>query len=346
MLKLINWELASATRRRAVPRRRVGHQGLRLRDGHRGLPPADGGRRAPAATVRRIGRRGAARPPRALHRSLPDMTFGGGTNEIQRDIIGNVGLGLPRVNRVRERETRMDFTTTEAAEDLGGLARTIVESVSTPDRQRNSTSSRPLRPRPVAQADRGRHPVCRRPGVAGRRRVRRPGGGGRTGRARPAGRRACPTWIGRARRGRAGEVRLRAAAAGWAAPGDHGREDARPSRSTARRARDPSGPPPAGDGSRLTGLREPGRLRPRRRRLPGLRRNGLGHHGLPRRRRRPRRDGHRPGPHRRRRVAQLDLHGRSVDAGPGSSAAARSSAGSTTGPSAAAPSSSACSRAR
>src|SRR4030081_655608 len=30
----------------------------------------------------------------------------------------------------------MDFTTTEAAHDLGGLVRTITESVCTPDRQR------------------------------------------------------------------------------------------------------------------------------------------------------------------------------------------------------------------
>jgi hypothetical protein len=27
------------------------------------------------------------------------MTFGGGTNEIQRDIIGMVGLGLPHAKR-------------------------------------------------------------------------------------------------------------------------------------------------------------------------------------------------------------------------------------------------------
>jgi hypothetical protein len=27
------------------------------------------------------------------------MTFGGGTNEIQRDIIGYVGLGLPAAKR-------------------------------------------------------------------------------------------------------------------------------------------------------------------------------------------------------------------------------------------------------
>ena len=34
-----------------------------------------------------------------MHRSCLIMTFGGGTNEIQRDIIGMVGLGLPRVKR-------------------------------------------------------------------------------------------------------------------------------------------------------------------------------------------------------------------------------------------------------
>jgi hypothetical protein len=31
----------------------------------------------------------------------------------------------------------MDFTTTEAATDLGGLVRTITESVCTPERQRD-----------------------------------------------------------------------------------------------------------------------------------------------------------------------------------------------------------------
>ena len=33
------------------------------------------------------------------HRSALVMTFGGGTNEIQRDIIGMVGLGLPAAKR-------------------------------------------------------------------------------------------------------------------------------------------------------------------------------------------------------------------------------------------------------
>jgi alkylation response protein AidB-like acyl-CoA dehydrogenase len=34
-----------------------------------------------------------------LYRSLLILTFGGGTNEIQRDLIGLFGLGLPRVPR-------------------------------------------------------------------------------------------------------------------------------------------------------------------------------------------------------------------------------------------------------
>ncbi len=34
-----------------------------------------------------------------MHRAALILTFGGGTNEIQRDIIGMVALGLPQVNR-------------------------------------------------------------------------------------------------------------------------------------------------------------------------------------------------------------------------------------------------------
>ena len=34
-----------------------------------------------------------------LYRSLLILTFGGGTNEIQRDLIGMFGLGLPRALR-------------------------------------------------------------------------------------------------------------------------------------------------------------------------------------------------------------------------------------------------------
>ena len=34
-----------------------------------------------------------------LHRYLLVMTFGGGTNEIQRDLIAAFGLGLPRAGR-------------------------------------------------------------------------------------------------------------------------------------------------------------------------------------------------------------------------------------------------------
>ena len=34
-----------------------------------------------------------------MYRSLLILTFGGGTNEIQRDLIGLFGLGLPRVPR-------------------------------------------------------------------------------------------------------------------------------------------------------------------------------------------------------------------------------------------------------
>ena len=34
-----------------------------------------------------------------MYRSLIILTYGGGTNEIQRDLIGMFGLGLPRAPR-------------------------------------------------------------------------------------------------------------------------------------------------------------------------------------------------------------------------------------------------------
>jgi alkylation response protein AidB-like acyl-CoA dehydrogenase len=36
----------------------------------------------------------------SLYRGLLILTFGGGTNEIQRDLIGLFGLGLPRIPRM------------------------------------------------------------------------------------------------------------------------------------------------------------------------------------------------------------------------------------------------------
>ena len=36
----------------------------------------------------------------SLYRSLLILTYGGGTNEVQRDLIGLFGLGLPRVPRM------------------------------------------------------------------------------------------------------------------------------------------------------------------------------------------------------------------------------------------------------
>jgi acyl-CoA dehydrogenase len=51
----------------------------------------------PSATLRQ-GSPGAHLSGRLerLHRSSLILTFGGGTNEVQRDIIGMVALGLPR----------------------------------------------------------------------------------------------------------------------------------------------------------------------------------------------------------------------------------------------------------
>ena len=98
-LKLINWKIAWGVGKGLSPAGRVGHQGVRHRVLHRGLPAADGG----------LGQEAYVQDPSPgallkgrLERSYRNtliLTFGGGTNEVQRDIIAMVGLGMPRAPR-------------------------------------------------------------------------------------------------------------------------------------------------------------------------------------------------------------------------------------------------------
>jgi 3-oxocholest-4-en-26-oyl-CoA dehydrogenase alpha subunit len=99
VLKLINWELASSEEAAPSPADASAAKvfGTELAtEAYRLLMEVLGS----AATLR-------ADSPGALlrgrvermHRACLILTFGGGTNEIQRDIIGMVALGLPRVNR-------------------------------------------------------------------------------------------------------------------------------------------------------------------------------------------------------------------------------------------------------
>jgi len=99
VLKLINWELASAASEALSPADASAAKvyGTELAtEAYRLLMEVLG----TAATVR-TNSPGALLRGRIerMHRSCLILTFGGGTNEIQRDIIGMVALGLPRVNR-------------------------------------------------------------------------------------------------------------------------------------------------------------------------------------------------------------------------------------------------------
>src|ERR1700742_2829968 len=99
VLKLINWELASTEDAAPSPADASAAKvyGTELAtEAYRLLMEVLGS----AATVR-TDSPGALLRGRVerMHRSCLILTFGGGTNEIQRDIIGMVALGLPRVNR-------------------------------------------------------------------------------------------------------------------------------------------------------------------------------------------------------------------------------------------------------
>jgi alkylation response protein AidB-like acyl-CoA dehydrogenase len=98
MLKLLNWKLASATDdlspAHASATKVYGSE--LATEVYRALmeivgPEAVVSGDSPGAVLRgRLER---------FYRSALVMTFGGGTNEIQRDIIGYVGLGLPAAKR-------------------------------------------------------------------------------------------------------------------------------------------------------------------------------------------------------------------------------------------------------
>jgi alkylation response protein AidB-like acyl-CoA dehydrogenase len=98
-LKLINWELASSDDAAPSPADASAAKvfGTELAtEAYRLLMEVLG----PSATLRQDSP-GALLRGRVerMHRSSLILTFGGGTNEIQRDIIGMVALGLPRANR-------------------------------------------------------------------------------------------------------------------------------------------------------------------------------------------------------------------------------------------------------
>ena len=99
VLKLINWELASAASEALSPADASAAKvfGTELAtEAYRLLMEVLG----TAATVRQDSP-GALLRGRVerMHRTCLILTFGGGTNEVQRDIIGMVALGLPRANR-------------------------------------------------------------------------------------------------------------------------------------------------------------------------------------------------------------------------------------------------------
>ena len=98
MLKLLNWQLASATTDLSpadASATKVYGSELAT-EVYRSLMEIVGPKALVAA-----GSPGAVLRGRLerYHRSALVMTFGGGTNEIQRDIIGYVGLGLPAAKR-------------------------------------------------------------------------------------------------------------------------------------------------------------------------------------------------------------------------------------------------------
>ncbi|MFC7343387.1 acyl-CoA dehydrogenase family protein [Saccharopolyspora griseoalba] len=99
VLKLMNWKIATTAEQHPAPAAASAtkvHGTEFATEAYRLLMEVLG----TAAHVRG-GSKGAALAGRIerMHRSALILTFGGGTNEVQRDIIAAVGLGLPHANR-------------------------------------------------------------------------------------------------------------------------------------------------------------------------------------------------------------------------------------------------------
>jgi alkylation response protein AidB-like acyl-CoA dehydrogenase len=98
MLKLLNWQLASATKDLSpadASATKVYGSEMAI-DVYRSLMEVVGPKALVAGDSAGTVLRGRLE---RFYRSSLVMTFGGGTNEIQRDIIGYVGLGLPAAKR-------------------------------------------------------------------------------------------------------------------------------------------------------------------------------------------------------------------------------------------------------
>jgi 3-oxocholest-4-en-26-oyl-CoA dehydrogenase alpha subunit len=98
-LKLVNWRIASGSDEAPSPAEASATKVFGTEfatEGYRLLMEVLG-----ANGIVRAGSPGALLHGRVerMHRSALILTFGGGTNEIQRDIIARVGLGLPAVPR-------------------------------------------------------------------------------------------------------------------------------------------------------------------------------------------------------------------------------------------------------
>ena len=195
-----------------------------------------------------------------MHRSALILTFGGGTNEVQRDIIGMVGLGCPGPPLARR--TAVDFTApTKPAETLGAWPRSILDRPGARPsgcREAEAAGDRFDRELWAELAEAGVLAAAL-PESAGRRRVRAARAVLGPGRARPRRGAGALPGVDRARRRRAGRVRLRRAAA--PVGGARGRGEliltAALARRTAttRRSRAASAPTTRRGGWRLTGTK-------------------------------------------------------------------------------------------